>query len=121
MSNLVNELKNRMAVLDKTDEKLVFIDDFNKRLNVWEAAVSDMENWLQEGRKRIDILKNPPENMSPEDRVTKAMEFQEDLFKKSEFTKKEELEKEEIFPKHGEKISQDAKKLVDRIKKVRAT
>ena len=42
--------------------------------------------------------------MSPEDRVTKSMELQEDITKKSEFTKKLEQEKEDIFPKPGEKV-----------------
>jgi len=49
------------------------------------------------------------------------MELQEDLNKKSEFTKKCEQEKEEIFPKPGEKVSSDAKKFVERLKKVRTT
>lgn len=80
-----------------------------------------MENWLGEGRKRLDCIKNPPEEMSPEDRVTKSMELQEDLNKKSDFTKKLETEKEDIFPKQGEKVSSDAKKFIERLKKVRAT
>jgi len=121
MNNYVAELVTRMSILDKTDEKLVFINDFNKRLNTWEAAVADMEKWLDDGRKKIDVLKNPPETMSPEDRVTKAMEMQEDINKKSDFTKKEEAEKEDIFPKTGEKLSSDCKKMSDRIKKVRST
>merc|ERR1719228_1121268 len=117
----VTELKTRMEILKKTDEKLEFIDDFNKRLNIFDQGVKDMENWLGEGRKRLDLIKNPPEEMSPEDRVTKSMELQEDLNKKSEFTKKLEVEKEEIFPKNGEKVSSDAKKFIERLKKVRAT
>ena len=69
----------------------------------------------------MDCIKSPPQEMSPEDRVTKSMELQEDLNKKSEFTKKLEVEKEEIFPKSGEKVSSDAKKFIERLKKVRAT
>merc|ERR1712106_133415 len=80
-----------------------------------------MENWLVEGRKRLDLIKCPPEEMSPEDRVTKSMELQEDLNKKSEFTKKLEQEKEDIFPSAGEKVSSDAKKFMERLKKVRST
>ena len=51
--------------------------------------------------------------LSPEDRVTKSMEFAEDLHKKSEFCSKQEAEKEEIFPKPGEKVSSDAKKFIE--------
>merc|ERR1719464_2387660 len=121
MTDQISELKTRMAILGKTDDKLVFIDDFNKRLNVFDVGVGEMENWLGEGRKRLDCIKSPPEEMGPEDRVTKSMELQEDLTKKSEFTKKLEVEKEEIFPKAGEKVSSDAKKFIERLKKVRAT
>merc|ERR1719211_893097 len=121
MNELVTEIKTRMEILKKTDDRLEFIDDFNKRLNIFDQGVRDMENWLGEGRKRLDCIKSPPQEMSPEDRVTKSMELQEDLNKKSEFTKKLEVEKEEIFPKSGEKVSSDAKKFIERLKKVRAT
>merc|ERR1719225_1546994 len=121
IKDMIAELQNRMDILQKTDGKLAFIDDFNKRLNIFDQGVRDMENWLGEGRKRLVCIKSPPQEMSPEDRVTKSMELQEDLNKKSEFTKKLETEKEEIFPKQGEKVSSDAKKFIERLKKVRAT
>ena len=47
------------------------------------------------------------------------MEFAEDLHKKSEFCGKQEAEKEQIFPKPGEKVSSDAKKFIERLKTVR--
>merc|ERR1719348_2168464 len=121
MNDMVAEIKTRMEILKKTDDRLVFIDDFNKRLNIFDVGVKEMESWLGEGRKRLDCIKSPPQEMSPEDRVTKSMELQEDLNKKSEFTKKLEVEKEDIFPKAGEKISSDAKKFIERLKKVRNT
>ena len=99
IKEMITELETRMAILKKTDERLEFIDDFNKRLNIFDQGVADMENWLLDGRKRLDLIKTPPEEMSPEDRVTKSMEVQEDLLKKSDFTKKQETEKEDIFPK----------------------
>lgn len=121
MNDQTSELKTRMDILAKIDERLAFIDDFNKRLNIFDVGVKEMENWLGEGRKRLDLIKTPPEEMSPEDRVTKSMELQEDLNKKSEFTKKLEVEKDDIFPKSGEKVSSDAKKFIERLKKVRTT
>merc|ERR1719170_98106 len=99
IKDMISELQNRMEILQKTDVKLAFIDDFNKRLNIFDQGSSDMENWLLDGRKRLDLIKNPPEEMSPEDRVTKSMELQEDISRKSEFTKKLEQEKDDIFPK----------------------
>lgn len=73
MSNLVKELKKRMEVLEKTEQKLGIIEDFNKRLSVFNSAVTDMENWLRDARNKIDdIIKPSTEtHFSPEDRVTK--------------------------------------------------
>merc|ERR1719445_2316545 len=121
IKEMITELQTRMAILNKTDEKLEFIDDFNKRLNTFDKTSAEMENWLLDGRKRLDLIKNPPEEMSPEDRVTKSMELQEDISRKSEFTKKLEQEKEDIFPKPGEKVPSDAKKFIERLKTVRNT
>merc|ERR1739838_154972 len=119
MAGEVQEIKTRMDILSKTDERLEFILDFNKRLAIFDKNVSTLEDWLGEGRKMLDGIKNPVELLSPEDRVTKTMEVQEDINKKSEFCGKQETEKAEIFPKQGEKVSSDAKKFIERLKKVR--
>jgi len=119
MTGEVAEIKTRMEILQKTDERLDFILDFNKRLAIWNTCVTELEDWLGEGRKRLDGIRNPVELLSPEDRVTKTMEVQEDITKKSEFCSKQEAEKDEIFPKQGEKVSSDAKKFLERIKNVR--
>merc|ERR1712032_689657 len=120
MADEVGEIKTRMEILKKTDDRLIFILDFNQRLAVFDKNVTELEDWLGEGRKRLDGIRNPTELLSPEDRVTKTMEVQEDINKKSESCGKQETEKGEIFPKGGEKVSSDAKKFIERLKKVRS-
>merc|ERR1711992_529543 len=119
MKQEVEEIKTRMEILKKTDDRLIFILDFNQRLAIFDKNVTELEDWLGEGRKRLDGIRNPTELLSPEDRVTKTMEVQEDINKKSEFCGKQETEKAEIFPKQGEKVSSDAKKFIEKLKKVR--
>jgi len=119
MNDEVKEIETRMDIMKKTDDRLDFILDFNKRLAVFNQCVTELEGWLEEGRKKLDMVKSPTELLTPEDRVTKSMEFAEDLHKKSEFCGKQESEKEEIFPKQGEKVSSDAKKFIERLKTVR--
>merc|ERR1711902_172816 len=120
MADEVGEIKTRMERLTKTDERLAFILDFNQRLAVFDKNVIELEDWLGEGRKRLVGIRNPTELLSPEDRVTKTMEVQEDINKKSEFCGKQETEKGEIFPKQGEKVSSDAKKFIKRLETVRS-
>merc|ERR1711868_338253 len=120
MKDEVKEIETRMEIMKKTDDRLDFILDFNKRLAVFNQNVTELEGGLEEGRKKLDSVKSPTELLTPEDRVTKSMEFAEDLHKKSEFCSKQEAEKEEIFPKQGEKVSSDAKKFIERLKTVRS-
>merc|ERR1711983_187338 len=120
MKDEVKEIETRMEIMKKTDDRLDFILDFNKRLAVFNQNVTELEGWLEEGRKKLDSVKSPTELLTPEDRVTKSMEFAEVLHKKSEFCSKQEAEKEEIFPKQGEKVSSDAKKFIERLKTVRS-
>lgn len=70
MAKQVKELQKRMEVLNKTEQKLTIIEDFNNRLIVFDKEVSEMEAWLIEARKKIDeILDQSTENhFSPEDR-----------------------------------------------------
>merc|ERR1712152_74904 len=51
MKQEVEEIKTRMAILGKTNERLASFD----------KNVSDLEDWLGEGRKRLDGIKNPTE------------------------------------------------------------
>merc|ERR1719347_36174 len=119
MHNEVQDLKARMDIIKKTEERLEFIDDFNKRLAIYDKSVGELEAWLRDGKKRLDLLRNPVEMISPEDRVTKSMEVLEDIQKKSDLCSKQELERDNIFPKPGEKIPSDAKKFMERLKTVR--
>merc|ERR1712088_1216540 len=72
MTDQVDEIKGRMSVLDNSTAKLEYIDDFNKRLAVFNNQVTELEGWLQEGRKRIDAIISPTAHFSPEDRVTQT-------------------------------------------------
>ena len=49
----VKELKTRMEVLGKTDERLGMIENFNTRLGVFNDAVTEMENWIGDARHGI--------------------------------------------------------------------
>ena len=106
MMDRVEDINDRVNVLTKTDEKLAHIDDFNKRLAVFNTSLSELEGWLAEARKRFDTIISPASELSPEDRVTKTIEFQEDVQKKFEFMVKQQDEKEDIFSNNFLKLIQ---------------
>eukprot|EP00095_Tigriopus_kingsejongensis_P000590 maker-scaffold95_size379157-snap-gene-0.22 protein:Tk00590 transcript:maker-scaffold95_size379157-snap-gene-0.22-mRNA-1 annotation:"PREDICTED: uncharacterized protein LOC578961" len=82
-----------------------------------------MENWLREARQKMDDIIKPSSDssFSPEDRVTRAMEMQEDIMKRSDYLDRYEQEREEIFPKEEEKVTADAKVFLNRLVQARKT
>ena len=52
------------------------LDEFNGQLKAFDGQVKELEDWLPEGRKRMDDLLNPDNPVSAEDRVVQTMELQ---------------------------------------------
>ena len=58
------------------DEKLKKLDEFNGQLKAFDGQVKELEDWLPQGRKRMDDLLNPDNPVTAEDRVVQTMELQ---------------------------------------------
>ena len=119
----INELETRMDIMEQADKKLAFIDDFNKRLLTFSQGLKDLLLWLDNGERRLDALRKEEQQqkLNPEAKITKVMELLEDISKYSDIAERLEQEKNDIFPKHGERVSPDAKALITRLKETRAT
>lgn len=61
------------------DEKLVTIDEFNKSFKTYVTMTKELQEWLLDGRKRMDSLLKPEKNLLPEERVMYTMELQSDI------------------------------------------
>ena len=70
------EYKERLSLLNDMDERLKTLDEFNGQLKAFDGQVKELEDWLPEGRKRMDDLLNPDNPVSAEDRVVQTMELQ---------------------------------------------
>ena len=58
------------------DEKLKKLDEFNGQLKAFDGQVKELEEWLPQGRTRMDDLLNPDNPVTAEDRVVQTMELQ---------------------------------------------
>ena len=58
------------------DEKLKKIDEFNGKIKEFDTFIKELEDWLPEGRKRMDDLLSPDNPIKAEDRVVQTMELQ---------------------------------------------
>ncbi len=66
-------MEKRLDVLEKTEQKLSVVEDFNNRLQGFDAGVTELEDYLVDARHHIDDLIKPSTEVSfsPEDRVTR--------------------------------------------------
>ena len=72
----VGEYNSRLTILEDMDSKLKKIDEFNGQIKLFNDKIKELEDWLPEGRKRMDDLLNPDNPIKAEDRVVQTMELQ---------------------------------------------
>ena len=66
----------RLQILEDMDEKLKKIDLFNGQIKEFNVFMKELEDWLPQGRKRMDDLLSPDNPIKAEDRVVQTMELQ---------------------------------------------
>ena len=72
----VGEYNSRLTILEDMDSKLKKIDEFNGQIKLFNDKIKELEDWLPEGRKRMDDLLSPDNPIKAEDRVVQTMELQ---------------------------------------------
>ena len=71
-----SEYSEILNLLNDMDEKLKKLDEFNGQLKAFDGQVKELEEWLPQGRTRMDDLLNPDNPVTAEDRVVQTMELQ---------------------------------------------
>ena len=66
------------------DEKLKRLNEFNGQLKDYDVQLKESEDWLLEGRKRMDALMKPEKPMEVQERVMATMDLQTDVQLQSE-------------------------------------
>ncbi|CAB4065639.1 unnamed protein product [Lepeophtheirus salmonis] len=110
----IDGLKARMEVLNRMDEKLKFLSEFNSTIKVFDGTLTELENWLIEGKRRKDELLNPTETIEPQERVMATMELQSDVDTQIEKTKAAAEEWDKLKPTEAGEDTPEAKSFASR-------
>uniref|UniRef100_A0A0K2U2D0 Uncharacterized protein n=2 Tax=Lepeophtheirus salmonis TaxID=72036 RepID=A0A0K2U2D0_LEPSM len=103
-----------MEVLNRMDEKLKFLSEFNSTIKVFDGTLTELENWLIEGKRRKDELLNPTETIEPQERVMATMELQSDVDTQIEKTKAAAEEWDKLKPTEAGEDTPEAKSFASR-------
>lgn len=118
----VNGLKDRLAVLNDMDAKLIRLNEFNGQLKVYDGQLKESEQWLGGGRARMDELIKPEKPMEVQERVMATMELQTDVqLKGEEFTACIELWEDGLKPTENGENTDEAQGFQKRIDTIKST
>ena len=114
----VKAVTDKLEVVDRFKEKVDKIDEFVTNLKAFDQTLKDIDAWMKGAEVQLNDIKNNSDKMTPEDRVSNAMELSEDVSCKVEIIKKNIKIEEDLLPQ-GEKVPQDAQDYKDELKRIR--
>jgi len=119
---LKKELKpveEKLAMIAVFEEKVKKVEDFCNSLKTFDGSLKSMDSWMNGAAKELDEIKTASGLMSPEDRVSRTMDLQEDIAAKVEVIEKILADEQTLLPQ-GDGVPEDAqifKEEMNRIKK----
>jgi len=117
----VEDLREAIKVMGALDEKLVWLDEFNKNIIDYDKICTELEGIVKKDRADLDNLIKPPTPLKSTDRLVQAMDLADDIRAQEEIsTAKQDLWNQGLAPE-GKENTDEAKAFVKRMTDVAST
>jgi len=114
----VEDLKTACKVKKELDDKLDWLNNFNKSIIEFDATATELEGLVLKDRKDLDNLIKPPEKIKSTDRLVSAMDLADDIRAQKEIHAcKKKLWETELTPT-GKENTDESKKFETRMEEV---
>jgi len=111
----VKELEEATQVMKALDEKLAWLDDFNKQIIEFDKICTELEGIVAKDRSDLDALIKPTGPIKSTDRLVSAMDLADDIRAQEEIaTAKQDLWNQGLAPE-GKENTDEAKAFVTRM------
>merc|ERR1712180_151730 len=112
----VEDLREAIKVMGALDDKLVWLDEFNKNIIDYDKICTELEGIMKKDRADLDNLIKPPSPLKSTDRLVQAMDLADDIRAQEEIsTAKQTLWSEGLAPE-GKENTEEASKLAALVK-----
>ena len=98
----INAVTDKLEVLARFKEKVDKIDEFVTELKNFDVTLKEIDAWMTGADKELDTIKTASDKMTPEDRVSYAMELTEDVAAKVDTIKKSVSAEAVLLPQGDE-------------------
>jgi len=118
---LKKELKpveEKLAMLSVFEDKVKKVEEFCNSLKTFDGSLKSMDSWMNGAAKELDEIKTASGQMSPEDRVSRTMDLQEDIAAKVEVIDKILADESNLLPQ-GEGVPEDAQLFKDEMNRIK--
>merc|ERR1712106_584025 len=118
---LKKELKpveEKLALIAVFEEKVKIVEDFCNALKAFDGSLKSIDQWMVGASKELEEIKTASGQMSPEDRVSRTMDLQEDIAAKAEVIDKILADETALLPQ-GEGVPEDAQFFKDEMNRIK--
>merc|ERR1712168_604747 len=120
-----NQLKKELAPVQEKlnlvkvfEEKVKKIEEFCVSLKSFDDSLKTIDSWMTGATQELNDIKNSSDKLTPEDRVSRTMDPQEDIAVKYEIIEKNVKSELELLPQ-GDKVPQDAQDHKDELNRIK--
>merc|ERR1719427_832085 len=110
-------IEEKLGLIKTFEEKVKVIDEFCSSLKIFDGSLKSIDEWMMGANKELEDIKGTSDKMSPEDRVSRTMDLQEDIAAKMDIIEKAVADELALLPQ-GEAVPEDAQVFKDELKRI---
>jgi len=111
-------VEEKLNLVKTFDEKVSKIVDFCNSLKNFDDSLKSIDSWMSEATKELEDIKMSCDKLTPEDRVSRTMDLQEDIAAKYEIIEKNVACELDLLPQ-GDKVPADAQEFKDELNRIK--
>jgi len=107
----------KLEVVAQFQEKVRKVEEFCNSLKEFDTSLKTIDKWMKASTKELDDIRNCSSSMTPEDRVARTMDLQEDIAAKVAIIEADTAKELELLPQ-GDTVPKDAQKFKDELQRI---
>merc|ERR1719153_1588030 len=111
-------IEEKLVLINTFEEKVKAIDEFSNSLKDFDGSLKSIDEWMMGANKELEDIKSTSDKMSPEDRVSRTMDLQEDIASKMMIIEKAVADELTLLPQ-GNGVPEDAQVFKDELKRIK--
>jgi len=111
-------IEEKLSLINTFEEKVKVIDEFCNSLKAFDGSLKSIDEWMIGANKELEDIKGSSDKMTPEDRVSRTMDLQEDIAGKMEIIEKAVADELALLPQ-GEAVPEDAQLFKEELNRIK--